>query len=121
MIETTTVLASISAASGGSASGAVCGFTAMTRAATGADDRRFGLMRTPRLPSALIACDGCGSSTTIFFGVSSRREPAVQHGAAHLAGADQHERAGNGGEGVCFATWPCASSFRLVSAACPDP
>jgi hypothetical protein len=28
-------------------------------------------------------------------------EPAVEHGAAHLAGADQHERAGNGGEGFC--------------------
>ena len=34
MIETTTVLAPTSAASGGSASGAICGFTAITIAAT---------------------------------------------------------------------------------------
>ena len=71
MIETTTVLASISGASGGSASGAVCGFTAITSAAT-LPMSPLGLMRTPRLASALIAFDGCGSSTTTFFGGSLR-------------------------------------------------
>ena len=71
MIETTTVLPSIRAASSGSASGAVCGFTAMTSAATGPTSP-LGLMRTPRLASALICFDGCGSSTMIFFGGSLR-------------------------------------------------
>ncbi len=71
MIETTTVLASMSAARSGSASGAVCGFTAITSAAT-SPTSPLGLMRTPRFASALIAFDGCGSSTMIFFGGSLR-------------------------------------------------
>ena len=48
---------------------------------------------SPRRASALIALPGCGSITASFFGGEPARDPAVEHGGAHLAGADQDERA----------------------------
>ena len=47
----------------------------------------------PFCESATISEDGCGSITTTFCRIESEREPALQHGAAHLAGADQRQNA----------------------------
>ena len=69
MIDTTTVLGPTIAASGGTASGATCGFTATTSAAT-LPILPLGLMRTPRRASALIDFPGCGSMTTTLLGGS---------------------------------------------------
>ena len=51
-------------------------------------------MRTPRAASAAISGAGCGSWIATFVRIEPEREPAFQHRAAHLAGADEHERAG---------------------------
>ena len=37
----------------------------------------------------------CGSITATFFGIEAEPQPAFEHGAAHLAGADQHQRPEN--------------------------
>ena len=53
-----------------------------------------GLSRTPRAASAAISADGLRLEDGDLRGIEPEREPAFQHRAAHLAGADQHERAG---------------------------
>ena len=53
-----------------------------------------GLSRTPRAASAAISSDGFGSIDGDLRGIEAEREPAFQHRAAHLAGTDQHQRAG---------------------------
>ena len=82
----------VSGFSVGTTSAASCGLIAMTMTLGVVD--RAGLIRTPRAASAAISSAGCGSSTAIFVRIEPEREPALQHRAAHLAGADQHERAG---------------------------
>ena len=106
MIETTTVLRSTSAASSGSASGAVCGFTAITSAATWPTSP-LGLMRTPRLASALIAFDGCGSSTTTFFGGSLRASQPSSMAPPILPAPTSTSVPGMAAREFCFALiWP---------------
>ncbi len=102
MIETTTVEAPTNGASAGITSGAICGLTAITIADASPTASAAGLSRRPRAASAVISGAGCGSSTAILLRVEPEREPAFQHGAAHLAGADQQERAGEIGERMRF-------------------
>ncbi len=66
MMESASVVLPTWARTAGSASGALCGFTAMTMAE--ACVGVFGLIFSPRRVSVLIALPGCGSSTIIFFG-----------------------------------------------------
>jgi hypothetical protein len=71
MIESTSVPLPTWAASGGTASGALCGLTAITIAAAAAG-LPFGLSLSPRRMSALTALPGCGSITTSCFGLIPR-------------------------------------------------
>ena len=94
MIETTTVAGPIIGASAGKASAAICGFTAMTIAAAFFSVSGSGLSRTPRAASAAIGGAGWGSNTAILPGARAGLQPALEQGAAHLAGAAQNDRAG---------------------------
>ena len=71
MIESTSVPLPTWGESAGTASGAVCGLTAITMAEA-ACGLPFGLSLSPRRVSALTDLPGCGSSTTSFFGASPR-------------------------------------------------
>ena len=94
MIESTTVERPTSGASGGTASGATCGLTAMMMAAASPSSALSGLRRSPRPASAAISRCGLRLKHGDLAGVNAEAQPAFQHGPAHLAGADQDDRAG---------------------------
>ena len=92
MIETASVPDRSADLSVGTTVAASCGLIAIT--ITLASSTVAGLMRTPRAASAAISSAGRGSTTAIFCGSSPSASQPSQHRAAHLAGADEHERAG---------------------------
>ena len=98
MIDSTTVAASDSGASDGITSAAVLGLD-------GEHDGGGRARRIRRRIEAQPASSQCRKLTRRLrldhdhsFGIEPERKPAVQHGAAHLAGADQHDGAGQPGE-----------------------
>ena len=68
MMETTTVAGPTNGASVGITSGAVCGLTATTTAATSPTVSGDGLRRRPCRAQAVISLPGCGSIAAIFSG-----------------------------------------------------
>ena len=70
MMDRTTVASATNGARAVKTSGAICGLTASTAAATSPTESRGGLRRTPRSVSAAMPGLGCGSRTTTFAGES---------------------------------------------------
>ena len=75
MIDTTSVPGAINGFNAGPASRNICGFTAITSAATPPNSPDGGLSRTPRAASALMSSDGYGSITAMRFASS----PCASH------------------------------------------
>ena len=94
MIETTTVAAPTNGASAGITSGAICGFTATTTAATSPSAPGDGLRRRPRRAQRRDLARGLRLDHGDLLGAKPERQPALQHGAAHLARADQQDGSG---------------------------
>ena len=90
--DTATVPGRTSAFSPGTTSAATCGLTAMTITRASSTDGRIDAHAARRERRDLRR--GLRLLDRDLLRIEPEREPAFQHRAAHLAGADQHQRAG---------------------------